>query len=99
MIGSLLWSRCAATKRRYGWEAWRSQGEPGWTLIRSLKRYLTTRGPQTNVDTGTGLVPLTELLEGLTNALREGIVAQFGAKERLEVMLGVPANANSNQRF
>src|SRR5215470_13708489 len=27
-------------ERRYGWEAWAMQGEPGWTVVRSLKRIL-----------------------------------------------------------
>jgi molecular chaperone DnaK (HSP70) len=26
--------------RRYGWDAWMVQGEPGWTAVRSLKRIL-----------------------------------------------------------
>ena len=25
-------------ERRYGWEAWAAQEEPGWTIVRSLKR-------------------------------------------------------------
>lgn len=86
-------------ERRYGWEAWQAQYEPGWTLIRSLKRFLEDAGPNTSIDTGEALVPLTELTVGLAHAIKQGIVAQVGAKERLEVMLGVPANANSNQRF
>jgi len=43
--------------------------------------------------------PITDLLLGLTSALRRDLAAHFGEKEPLEVMLGVPANANSNQRF
>ncbi len=89
-------------ERRYGWEAWHAQYEPGWTLIRSLKRFLDDAGPHTSIDTGDALVPITELMGGLACAIKQGILAQIGAKAanpKLEVMLGVPANANSNQRF
>src|ERR1700758_1599037 len=36
---------------------------------------------------------------GLVTALRRGLHDRFGDNEPLEAMLGVPANANSNQRF
>src|SRR5262245_26717053 len=29
---------------RYGWDAWAVQGEPGWTVVRSLKRVLEDAG-------------------------------------------------------
>ena len=87
------------TERRYGWDAWHAQYEAGWTLIRSLKRFLDDAGPHTSIDTGESLIPVTDLLSGMAHAIKQGIVAQVGTKERLEVMLGVPANANSNQRF
>ena len=86
-------------ERRYGWEAWNVQTEPGWTIIRSLKRYLEDAGPETLIDGGGFEAPLSSLLLGLVSALREGLAARFGASEPLEAMLGVPANANSNQRF
>ncbi len=86
-------------QRRFGWEAYAMQGEPGWTMVRSLKRYLEDAGPQTQLDIGGMLVPLTELMSGLVGALRQALLARFGEAEILEVVLGVPANANSNQRF
>src|SRR5204863_1529460 len=42
---------------------------------------------------------LTDLLGGLTGDLHQELAARFGATAPLEAMLGVPANANSNQRF
>ena len=86
-------------ERRYGWDAYAMQAEPGWTMVRSLKRYLEDAGPQTQLDLGGMLVPLTELMQGLVGALRHALQARFGESEILEVVLGVPANANSNQRF
>ena len=86
-------------QRKYGWEAWHAQGEAGWTVIRSLKRYLEDAGPETLLDVGGQTVPLAQLLDGLLHELRTQLQEHYGAKEPLEVVLGVPANANSNQRF
>src|SRR5271170_6173943 len=86
-------------QRRFGWDAYAMQGEPGWAMVRSLKRYLEDAGPQTQLDLGGMLVPLTELMSGLIGALRQALIGRFGESEPLEVVLGVPANANSNQRF
>jgi molecular chaperone DnaK (HSP70) len=86
-------------QRHYGWEAYALQGEPGWTIVRSLKRYLEDAGPQSQLDLGGAVVPLTELMTGLVGALRDALHARFGESEVLEAVLGVPANANSNQRF
>jgi molecular chaperone DnaK (HSP70) len=84
---------------RFGWDAWNAQSEPDWTVIRSLKRYLEDSGPGTCIEAGGATVPIMDLLLGMLTALREALVAHFGAKETFEAMLGVPANANSNQRF
>jgi molecular chaperone DnaK (HSP70) len=92
---------------RYGWDAWNAQGAAGWTVIRSLKRYLEDAGPETRIAIGDAVndsapsasVRLADLMHGLVAALRAALVVRFGASEPLEVMLGVPANANSNQRF
>jgi len=89
--------------RRFGWEAWHAQADPEWTVIRSLKRYLEDAGPETLIEVGPASacprVPLSELLHGLLTALHQGLSAHFGPGEKFEAMLGVPANANSNQRF
>jgi molecular chaperone DnaK (HSP70) len=90
-------------ERRYGWEAWMAQAEGGWTIIRSVKRLLGQAGLDTRVEIGEHLIPMHVLLRELTSALREDLLERsnlnLGRNETLEVMLGVPANSNSNQRF
>ena len=82
-------------ERRYGWDAWAVQGEPGWTAVRSLKRILEDAGAHTSVEVDGVRHPLMDLLTGMIAALRRALALE----EPIEVMLGVPANANSNQRF
>lgn len=81
--------------RRYGWAAWATQTEPGWTFVRSLKRTLEDAGPQTMLEVDGRCHLLMELLVGMVGELKRAL----GLDGPLEVMLGVPANANSNQRF
>ena len=90
-------------ERRYGWQAWDTQGDDSWTVIRSIKRLLEDSGPQTLLDMGERQVPITGLLNGLAAALygelRERSNLRLKPGEELEAVLGVPAHANSNQRF
>ena len=90
-------------ERRYGWQAWEMQGDESWTVVRSIKRLLEDAGPQTLLDLGHTRVPLNSLLQGLTSALyaelRERSNASTKTDDPLQIMLGVPAHANSNQRF
>jgi molecular chaperone DnaK (HSP70) len=90
-------------RRVYGWEAWAAQAEPGWTVVRSLKRVLEGAGPETLVQIATQTIPMLQLLGELCSALRIHLLEHSNLPSveagRLEVMLGVPANANSNQRF
>jgi molecular chaperone DnaK len=81
-------------QRLYGWQAWACQQYPNWTIIRSLKRILPDAGPNTILQLGDQAVPLMQVLREMAMALRASL-----PQEQLEVMLGVPANANSNQRF
>ena len=81
-------------QRVYGWEAWARQGEPDWTIVRSLKRLLEDAGPRTRIEIENQSVPLLQLLCEMGRAIRVQL-----PHEKIEVMLGVPANANSNQRF
>ena len=87
----------------YGWDAWAAQQAPGVTVVRSLKRVLADSGPATAIKIGTRTVPLLELLVGITGAFRAALLESSTLDptpdEPLEIMLGVPANANSNQRF
>lgn len=81
-------------ERRYGWEAWSRQADPDWTIVRSIKRVLEDAGPHTVIQTGDRHYPLMQLLSEFAAALKASLPS-----EKLEAMLGVPANANSNQRF
>jgi molecular chaperone DnaK (HSP70) len=89
--------------RVYGWDAWLMQGQPGWTIVRSLKRCLKDAGPETRVDIGGQPLEVTQLLREMMAALRaqlrEHSTLPDDGNKPLEAMLGVPANANSNQRF
>jgi molecular chaperone DnaK (HSP70) len=82
-------------QRRYGWDAWAVQGEPGWTVVRSLKRVLEDAGADTSLEVDGRSYRVLDLLTGMTSELKRTL----GLPDPLEVMLGVPANANSNQRF
>lgn len=91
-------------ERLYGWEAWEAQQEPGWTIVRSVKRLLEAAGPETRVQVGEQSIPMQQLLTELVSSLRDRLLGAsnlpVSAKsEPLEVMLGVPAHAHSNQRF
>lgn len=90
-------------RRVYGWETWAAQGQPGWTMVRSLKRHLKDAGLETQVQIGAQTFSLWQLLVELAAALhtqlREHSSLHAEPSQPLEVMLGVPANANSNQRF
>jgi molecular chaperone DnaK (HSP70) len=81
-------------ERLYGWQAWARQQDPEWTIIRSLKRVLQDAGPNTLLELADRQVPLIQVLREMAAALRAVL-----PQEALEVMLGVPANANTNQRF
>ncbi len=87
----------------YGWQAWAAQQDPTATVVRSLKRVLADSGAGTLVQIGHRKVPLLELLSGITRAFRiallESSTLDVKPGEPLEIMLGVPAHANSNQRF
>ena len=80
---------------KFGWDAWAATGEPGWTLIRSLKRTLEAAGPATSVEIGGERFAILDLLTGMASALKKGL----GGEESLSAVVGIPANANSNQRY
>jgi len=89
--------------RAYGWEALQKQSEPGWTTVRSLKRQLKSAGPHSEMDIAGRRFNVGLLLAEMLGALHRELMnsSTLGARkyDRLQVMLGVPANANSNQRF
>ena len=90
-------------QRLYGWDATAVQDQQDWTVMRSLKRLLRTAGPQTEMYLDGNDIPLFTLLTEMMSALRNQLLkhSNLGAEldEDLEAMVGVPANANSNQRF
>lgn len=90
-------------KRLYGWDAWAAQSDPGVTLIRSIKRFLEDAGPCTLVEIGGQTVPMECLLEEMVASLKHALLETSSIPGNrtgpIEIMLGVPANANSNQRF
>ncbi|MBC7928752.1 MAG: Hsp70 family protein [Bryobacteraceae bacterium] len=90
-------------QRSYGWDAWAAQFQPGHTIIRSIKRILEDAGPFTQLELAGGPVLLLDVLVEMVQALRKALFEASSLPvqegETLEVMLGVPANANSNQRF
>lgn len=89
--------------RAYGWEALEQQGKPGWTMVRSVKRWLKQAGPCTEFELAGQRLNLSVVLAEMMAALRRDLLGRstLGASkyDKLEAMLGVPANANSNQRF
>lgn len=91
------------TERLYGWEAWEAQTDTSWTVIRSIKRLLEDAGPQTMLAIDEQRLRLLDLLNGLAASLhaslRESSNLRIPASATLEIVLGVPAHANSNQRF
>lgn len=90
-------------KRLYGWEAFAHHGKSGWTILRSLKSRLKTAGPYSIIELLGQRLNLGEIIAEMMTALRHELLERStlgaGKYDRLQVMLGVPANANSNQRF
>jgi molecular chaperone DnaK (HSP70) len=100
-------SRIAAEDGRllFGHRAAALLGHKGAWHLPSIKRLLARAAPDEPVEIP-GLEPITVLdlltryLVSLRNALKKDTSnVTVGPRERLEVMLSVPANANSNQRF
>ncbi len=90
-------------ERCFGWSAWAVRADREWTVLRSLKRLLKRAAPATQVDLSSRTMPLMELIIELLTAfhqqLRQTSTLSLDRGEPIEVMIGVPANANSNQRF
>ena len=89
--------------RLYGWDAVAVQDDDTWTTARSLKRLLRTAGPHSELQLAGQSLPVRLLLSEMMASLRTQLLerSNLGADsaEPLEAMIGVPANANSNQRF
>jgi molecular chaperone DnaK (HSP70) len=87
----------------FGLDALRVQYDPDWELCRSFKRFLESHDPHAVVSIGTVQLPLIDWLTRFVSALREDLLHRSNLELRrgvpLPVVVGVPANANSNQRF
>jgi molecular chaperone DnaK (HSP70) len=87
----------------FGWDAQRLQFDPDWELLPSFKRLLGEAYPEELWRLGEVVLPAYEWLVRFFTALRQDLARrsnlEVGGRERLEAMLGTPANANSNQRF
>jgi molecular chaperone DnaK (HSP70) len=90
-------------ERRYGFEAWSVRTEPDWVLVRSIKRLLADASLTQCVRVGDAELAVhetvTELAAALKTALTTASTLVLPGTPAIEVMLGVPANANTNQRF
>jgi len=93
----------AAGQLRFGPDAAAVRHQPGWSVLRSLKRLLNDAGPQTQVDLAGRSFRLADLLTGflaaLNGELRQRSNACLQPGETIEAAIGVPANASSAQRL
>ena len=98
-------SLIAVQKERilFGLDAWNVQYDATWEICHSLKRLFGEREPSSIVSIGSIQLPLIEWLQQFLAALRSDLSTRSNLElppnEKLEAMVGVPANANSNQRF
>ncbi len=87
----------------FGLDAQAVQYDEGWEFCRSIKRLLSDWNPQTILAVGPVKRTLLEWLTDFFSSLREDLLnrssLQAGPAEPLEVLVGIPTNSNSNQRF
>jgi molecular chaperone DnaK (HSP70) len=88
----------------FGWEAAALINKPDVTALRSLKRFAGRLRPEDPVDLGQGVsFSMLELLTLFLLHVRRMVTKHsnlnIDRKAPLEVMVAIPANANSNQRF
>jgi molecular chaperone DnaK (HSP70) len=87
----------------FGIRAQAVQYEPGWDLLRSFKRLLGDSHPEAVWRVGDVELPVLGWMTRFLTALRQDLTnrsnLEIGPRDRLEVMVGTPAHANSNQRF
>ena len=86
---------------KFGRDAAEVAREPGWHLLRSVKRLLHGAGPLSEVVLGPNTFLLSELVSGFLAHVRELICAQVARAvgEPLEAAISVPANSSSGQRM
>jgi molecular chaperone DnaK (HSP70) len=102
-VPSLVALRAADGALKLGQDALQVADDPGWTVVRSIKRLLADAGPLTEVQVGARSLPLLDIVVAYLERVRDDIVnrsnAGIGRSETLEVAVSVPANASNDQRF
>jgi molecular chaperone DnaK len=92
-----------AGELRFGLDAAAVRHEPGWSVLRSIKRLLNEAGPQTEVNLAGRNYRLVELLTGFLAQLKSELQNRSNAcivpDETIEAAISVPANASSAQRL
>ena len=87
----------------FGWQAWTKQTDEDWHKFRSIKRLLSQASVNSIIKLGGQEISLLELLIGYFRALRHDLLENSNLnvhrEAKFEAMVGIPANANSNQRF
>ena len=87
----------------FGLDAQAVEYEPGWEIFASFKRLLSDAPPDAVWKVGDVEFPAIEWLSRFFGSLRQDLIRrsnlEVDRRERFEVMAGIPANANSNQRF
>jgi molecular chaperone DnaK (HSP70) len=91
-------------KLHFGWDAADRLRRPDVAALRSVKRLLGRLGPEDKLELAPGLsVSMLDLVTGFLLHVKRMIIKHGnvppGIKNRLEVMVATPANANSNQRY
>ncbi len=93
----------AAGQLCFGVDAAAMRHEPGWSVLRSVKRLLNHAGPRTEVTLAGRTYRLAELLTGLLAQLKSDLQNRSNAGlapgETVEAAISVPANASSAQRL
>jgi molecular chaperone DnaK len=93
----------AAGQLRFGSDAAAVRREPGWSVLRSIKRLLNEAGPQTELNLAGRDYRLADLLAGFLAQLKSDLAhrsnASVGRGETIEAAISVPANASSAQRL
>jgi molecular chaperone DnaK (HSP70) len=91
-------------KISFGWEAMDALKDPEARVLRSIKRLAGGMRPDDTLDLGYGFsFTMIDLLTLFFRYLRDMIISKgnllLQGRERIEVEVATPANANSNQRY
>ncbi|MCB1057459.1 MAG: Hsp70 family protein [Acidobacteria bacterium] len=86
-----------------GWRAEALRSDPKWTLLHSFKRWLADAGPESTLEVAGEEWRRIELLARFLRCLREDLRERSSLETRsrktFDVLVAVPANAASGQRF